>query len=153
MLTSLISVVDNDASVRKTTTLLVESRGFHAPGFESSDLFPKPGQLHETSCLIVDLRMPGMNGVQLQNHFAALGCEIRIIFFTAYQDKASRRRALQAGAVTFLGKRFSDGLLLQAIRAGRRHRDEQETKESYGCTDHMICFALIRGLGEVRVGG
>ena len=128
MLTNLISVVDDDASVCKTTTHLIESRGFHAPGFESSELFPKSGQLHETSWLIVDVRMHGMNGVQPQSHFAALGCEIPIIFFTAYQDEAFRRRALQAGAVTFLGKPFSDELVLQAIRAGRRHRDEQETK-------------------------
>jgi FixJ family two-component response regulator len=125
MLTNLISVVDDDASVCKTTTHLIESRGFHAPGFESSELFPKSGQLHETSWLIVGVRMPGMNGVQPQSHFAALGCEIPINFFIAYQDKASRRRALQAGAVTFLGKPFSDELVLQAIRAGRRHRDEQ----------------------------
>ena len=117
MLTNLISVVDNDASVRTTTTLLIESRGFHAPGFESSERFPKSGQLRETSCLIVDVRMPGMNGVQLQSHFAALGCEIPIIFFTAYQDEASRRRALLAAVVSFLGKPFSDELVLQAIRA------------------------------------
>jgi FixJ family two-component response regulator len=110
MLTNLISVVDDDASVCKTTTLLIESRGFHAPGFESSELFPKSGPLHETSCLIVEVRMPGMNGVQLQSHFAALGCEIPIIFFIAYQDKASRRRALQACAVRFLGNRLVTSL-------------------------------------------
>jgi FixJ family two-component response regulator len=124
MLTNLISVVDDDASVCKTTTLLIEVRGSDAPGFESSELFPKSGQLHETYWLIVDVRMPGMNWVQLQSHLA--------------------------GDVTFLRKPFGDELVLQAIRAKRRHRYEQETKKAYGCTDHMICFALIRGLQEIR---
>jgi FixJ family two-component response regulator len=117
---NLISVVDDDPSVRKTTTLLVESFGFQAAGFESAELFLKSGQLHETSCLIVDVRMPGMSGLQLQSHLAALGCTIPIIFITAYDDKASYRRALQAGAVAFLGKPFTDEILFQTIRSALR---------------------------------
>ena len=101
MLTNLISVVDDDGSVGNPTMLFTESAGFQAAGFESAELFLKSGQLHETSFLIVDMRMPGMNGVQLQRHLAALGCKIPIIFIIAYDDKASRRRALQAGAVAF----------------------------------------------------
>jgi FixJ family two-component response regulator len=114
---NLISVVDDDASVLRTTTLLIESLGFRAAGFESAELFLKSGELHETSCLVVDVRMPGMSGLQLQSHLAALGCNIPIIFITAYDDTASRKRALQAGAVAFLGKPFTDEILLQTIRS------------------------------------
>ena len=114
---NLISVVDDDASVLRTTTLLIESLGFRAAGFESAELFLKSGELHETSCLVVDVRMPGMSGLQLQSHLAALGCNIPIIFITAYDDTASRKRALQSGAVAFLGKPFTDEILLQTIRS------------------------------------
>src|SRR6201988_1338532 len=117
---NLISVVDDDPSVRKTTTLLVESFGFQAAGFESAELFLKSGQLHETSCLIVDVRMPGMSGLQLQSHLAGLGYKIPIIFITAYDDTVSRQRALQAGAVAFLGKPFTDEILLQTIHSALR---------------------------------
>jgi len=114
---NLISLVDDDESIRRTTTLLIESFGFRATAFESAESFLKSGQLHETSCLIVDVQMPGMNGLQLQSHLAAAGYKIPIIFITAHDDKESRQQALQAGAVAFLGKPFSDELLLQIIRA------------------------------------
>jgi FixJ family two-component response regulator len=116
----LISIVDDDESIRRTTTLLIESLGFPAAGFESAELFLKSGQLHETSCLIVDLRMPGMSGLQLQSHLAAQGCTIPIIFITAYDDKGSRQQALQAGAAAFLGKPFTDEILLRTIRSALR---------------------------------
>jgi FixJ family two-component response regulator len=114
---NLISVVDDDASVRRTTALLIESFGFQAAPFESAESFLQSGQLHETSCLIVDVQMPGMNGLQLQSHLAAAGYKIPIIFITAYDRKELRQRALQAGAVAFLSKPFADELLLQTIRA------------------------------------
>ena len=117
---NLISVVDDDASVLRTTTLLIESLGFRAAGFESAELFLNSGELHETSCLVVDVRMPGMSGLELQSRLAALGCNIPIIFITAYDDTASRKRALQAGAVAFLGKPFTDEILLQTIRSSSR---------------------------------
>ena len=112
-----ISVVDDDESTRKSTTLLIESLGFRAAGFESADSLLKSSQLRQTSCLIIDVRMPGMNGLQLQSHLAAAGYKIPIIFITAYDDRESRRRAMQAGAVAFVAKPFTDGLLLQAIRS------------------------------------
>jgi FixJ family two-component response regulator len=124
---NLISVVDDDESIRRTTTRLIESFGFRAAAFESADGFLRSGQLHDTSCLIVDVQMPGMNGLQLQSHLAAEGCGIPIIFITAYDDKESRRRAMQAGAVAFLGKPFGDELLLQTIRSTLRP-DKSVTK-------------------------
>ena len=120
MAKNLVSVVDDDESVRRTTTLLIGSFGFRAAAFESAEGFLESGQLHDTSCLIVDVQMPGMNGLQLQRHLAAAGCGIPIIFITAYDDKESRRRAMQAGAVAFLGKPFSDEQLLQTIRSTLR---------------------------------
>jgi FixJ family two-component response regulator len=113
---NLIPVIDDDESVRRTTTLLIESFGFRSAAFESAESFLSSGQLNDTSCLIVDVQMPGINGLQLQSQLAAAGCRIPIIFITAYDDKESRRRAMQAGAVAFLGKPFSDEQLLQGIR-------------------------------------
>ncbi len=120
MTENLISVVDDDESVRRTTTLLIESFGFRAAAFESAETFLKSGHLHDTSCLIVDVQMPGMNGLQLQSHLAAAGCGIPIIFITAYENKNSRQQAMQAGAAAFLGKPFSDEQLLQIIRSALR---------------------------------
>ena len=123
----LISVVDDDESIRRTTTFLIESFGFRAAAFESAGNFLKSGQLHDTSCLIVDVQMPGMNGLELQSELAAAGYGIPIIFVTAYDDKESRGRAMQTGAVAFLGKPFGDEQLLQTVRSALRH-DNGDTK-------------------------
>jgi FixJ family two-component response regulator len=117
---NLISIIDDDDSVRRTTALLIESFGFRAAAFESAEKFLSSGKLEVTSCLILDVQMPDMNGLQLQSHLAAEGRGIPIIFITAYDDKESRRRAMQAGAVAFLGKPFSDEHLLQTIRSTLR---------------------------------
>jgi FixJ family two-component response regulator len=126
---SLISVVDDDESVRRTTTFLIESFGFRAAAFESAESFLRSGQLHNTSCLILDVQMPGMNGLQLQSELAAAGYGIPIIFITSYDDRESRGRAMQAGAVAFLGKPFSDDQLLQTVRSALR-RDDSSTNSA-----------------------
>ncbi|MGA8617465.1 MAG: response regulator [Candidatus Sulfotelmatobacter sp.] len=126
MTENLISVVDDDESVRRTTTLLIESFGFRAAAFESAEIFLRSGHLHDTSCLIVDVQMPGMDGLQLQSHLAAAGCGIPIIFITAYESKDSRQRAMQAGAAAFLGKPFSDEQLLQIIRSALRFSQKND---------------------------
>jgi FixJ family two-component response regulator len=122
----IISVVDDDESARRSTTLLVESFGFQAAGFESADSLLKSGQLQETSCLIVDVQMPGMNGLQLQRHLAASGYKIPIIFITAHDNKESRQQAMQAGADAFLSKPFNDDLLLETIRAAMQDGERTE---------------------------
>jgi FixJ family two-component response regulator len=116
-----ISVVDDDESIRRTTTFLIESFGFRAAGFESAEHFLKSGQLHDTSCLIVDVQMPGMSGLELQSELASAGYKIPIIFITAYENRASRQQAMHAGAVAFLGKPFSDEQLLQTVRSALGH--------------------------------
>jgi FixJ family two-component response regulator len=121
---NLISVVDDDESIRRTTTLLIGSFGFRAAAFESADAFLRSGQLHDTACLIVDVQMPGMTGLQLQSQLAAQGCGIPVIFITAYDNKESLRRAMQAGAVAFLGKPFSDEQLIESIRSALRGKSK-----------------------------
>ena len=101
--------------------------GTFATAFGSAESFLKSGQLHDTSCLILDVRMPDMNGFELQSKLAAAGYSIPIIFVTAYDDKESRGRAMQAGAVAFLGKPFSDEQLLQIVRSALG-RDNGGTK-------------------------
>jgi FixJ family two-component response regulator len=115
-----ISIIDDDESIRRTTTRLIESFGFRTTTFEAAEMFLTSGQLHDTSCLIVDVRMPGMDGLELQSQLATAGCRIPIIFITAYDDQKSRERAMQAGAVAFLGKPFTDEQLLQTIRSTLR---------------------------------
>ena len=125
MARNLIAVIDDDESVRRTTTLLIQSFGFKAAAFESAESFLSFGNLDNTACLIVDIRMPGMNGLQLQSQLAAAGCRIPVIFITAFDDKEARQRAMQAGAVAFLGKPFSDEQLLHTIRSALdRRRDD-----------------------------
>ncbi|PYV63962.1 MAG: two-component system response regulator [Acidobacteria bacterium] len=126
---NLISLVDDDESIRRTTTLLIQSFGFQAAAFESAERFLQSSQLHETSCLIVDVQMPGMNGLQLQRHLAASGYRIPVIFITAYDNKESRLQAMEAGAVAFLSKPFNDELLLETIRATLRD-DEGSANET-----------------------
>jgi FixJ family two-component response regulator len=116
-----IAVIDDDESVRRTTKLLIESAGYQAAAFDSAESFLSSGRLDDTSCLISDVQMPGMSGLQLQSHLAAVGIRIPIIFITAYDDKESHRQAMQAGAVAFLAKPFTDEQLFQSIRSALRH--------------------------------
>ena len=113
---NVISVVDDDPSVRSSMKLLIESFGFQAAIFESAESFLDAEQLHRTVCVVADLQMPGMNGLQLQRYLAAANWTIPMIFITAYDDKESRRKALQAGATAFLSKPFTDEQLFKAIR-------------------------------------
>jgi len=118
-------VVDDDASVRKTTKLLIESFGYRAVVFESAETFLESGQLNDTSCLVVDVQMQGMNGLQLQSHLASEGCFIPIIFISAYGNKESRRQAMQGGAIAFLDKPFGDEKLLKNIRSALKQAKDR----------------------------
>jgi len=114
---NLISVVDDDESIRRTTKLLIESFDLRAAVFESAESFLNSGELKDTACLVLDIQMPGMNGLELQSRLASLGFTIPIVFITAYDDEESRGRAMRAGAAAFLGKPFSDEQLLQTVRS------------------------------------
>jgi FixJ family two-component response regulator len=110
-----LSVVDDDTSVRIATGRLIRSVGFTVEMFTSGEEFLRLGSLQKTSCLILDVNMPGMSGLQLQSHLAAAGHRFPIIFITAYPDERIRTLALRAGAVEFLYKPFSGEALLSAI--------------------------------------
>jgi FixJ family two-component response regulator len=102
---SLIAIVDDDDSVRTATESIVRSLGQETRTFPSAESFLQSPFL-ETSCLILDVQMPKMNGIQLQEHLLRLGVNIPIIFITAYPDETDKSRALKAGAVGYLHKAF-----------------------------------------------
>ena len=115
--TGVLAVVDDDASVGQATAQLIRCFGFAVEVFASGEEFLHLGSLRDTSCLILDVHMPGMSGVQVQSRLAALGYRIPIIFITAYSREGLRERALAAGAVDFLQKPFSEEALLRGIRS------------------------------------
>ncbi len=110
-----ISVVDDDVSMRQAIRGLLKSAGFHAEVFASAEEVLKSGRLSGTACLILDVRMPGMSGIELQERLIASGRMVPIIFITAHADEEERARALERGAVDCLQKPFTDDALLDAI--------------------------------------
>jgi CheY-like chemotaxis protein len=113
----LIAVVDDDASMRGALRRLLRSVGFRAAEFASAEEFLQAGQLQDTACVIVDVRMPRMSGLELQQHLATIQCPVPLIFITAHGDDEVRARALRAGAVAFLDKPFREEVLLRAIQS------------------------------------
>jgi FixJ family two-component response regulator len=112
----LVCVVDDDALIRDSTVRLIRSFGFRVEAFASAEEFGNSGYLEETACLILDVRMPGMDGLELQYHLSEAGERIPIVFITAHADHEQERRAMGAGAVGFLYKPFSQESLVQAVR-------------------------------------
>src|SRR5258708_4425561 len=117
----LISIVDYDDSLRDSLNNLIRSVGFRAQGFASAEEFLNSNQLHNTECLILDVRMPGMNGLDLQRHLVSANSRIPIVFITSHADEDAETRALQAGAVAFLYKPCREEMLLKAIDSALNH--------------------------------
>ena len=113
----LVSIVDDDVSVRRSTRRLLLSSGLRAEAFSSAEDFLQSGRVAETACLLLDMRMPGMDGLELQRRLSETGRLIPIVFLSARASEEEERRALRAGAVNFLRKPVSKEALLQAIRA------------------------------------
>jgi FixJ family two-component response regulator len=113
----LVAIVDDDDSVRGTLRELLRSAGFASQAFESAEEFLGSGHQQETACLITDIRMPGMSGLELQARLNAEHCRIPTIFITAHGDEEMRFKALRAGAVEFLPKPFDDEVLIESVRA------------------------------------
>jgi FixJ family two-component response regulator len=120
----LISVVDDDDSVRESLSGLIRSVGFGVVVFASAEEFLDSDRLRNTDCLILDVRMPGMNGLDLQRWLATSHCEIPVIFITAHGDEEARARALNGGAVDYLLKPFSEEALLNAIDAALKSKGD-----------------------------
>lgn len=115
--TGLVAIVDDDESMRAATEDLLSSVGIKARSFASAEEFLKSGLQNEIACLISDIRMPGMTGLELQAKLLAEGSRIPIIFITAHGNTRMRRQALEAGAIEFLGKPFNDESLLGSVRS------------------------------------
>ncbi len=113
----MVVIVDDDESVRSALQGLMKVVGFPARSFASAEEFLESGQQHQTACLIADIRMAGMSGLELQAKLNAEHCRIPIIFITAHGDAKMRMQALRAGAVEFLAKPFDDEALLESVRA------------------------------------
>lgn len=120
----LLSVVDDDGSVRTAMGRLIQSIDLRVALFDSAEAFLLSSSPQETSCLILDVQLPGMSGRQLQSHLAERGYRIPIIFVTACCNESTRARAFDAGAVEFLYKPFTEDALLSAIR--RAHQSGEE---------------------------
>jgi FixJ family two-component response regulator len=113
--TPVIAIVDDDESFRRATLSFIRSLGYSAAAFPSADAFLNSNAVENTDCLITDVQMPGMSGIELQSHLIAQGHRVPVIFVTAFPEMEARTHALHAGAIGFLGKPFSDENLISCL--------------------------------------
>ena len=116
----LVSVVDDDESVRESIPELLREVGFDAEAFSSGEAFLASDVLDKTRCVILDVAMPGMSGFEVQNELARRRIEVPIVFITAREDEGVRRRVLSQGAAACLFKPFSERALIDAVNAALR---------------------------------
>ncbi len=125
---SIISVIDDDASVRAATNNLLRSHGYTVHTFASAEEFLRSAHLNDTSCVIADVQMPVMSGVELLTTMRAQGYRVPFIFITAFPDDSIRDRALKAGAICFLAKPFAAPTLIECLgTALKGHRGGADT--------------------------
>ena len=113
----IISIVDDDESVRKAIKRLLESFDLNAEDFASAEEYLISGRCEDSACLILDVRLPGMSGLELQNQLAASNCRVPIIFISGHDDGTVEAQALKAGAIDFLEKPFSEKALFDVIKS------------------------------------
>jgi two-component system, LuxR family, response regulator FixJ len=124
----LITVVDDDSSVRKSLARLLKAAGFEAMTFASARDFLEGGGLAPApECLILDIRLGGMNGFELYEHLMATACNVPVIFITAYDDAPTRERARQTGSAGYLHKPFEQHALLGAIYRALKQENDSMT--------------------------
>jgi FixJ family two-component response regulator len=161
---SLVIIVDDDQAIRESLVGLVRSAGFRVTAFASADEFLDQSVPPVPACLILDVRMPGLSGLDLQEELATANRQIPIIFLTGHADVPMTVRAMKAGALEFLTKPFSDEKLLEAIRqALDRDRDsliEQSENASLRARFHSltprerdVMRLVVKGLLNKQVGG
>jgi DNA-binding NtrC family response regulator len=114
---ALISIIDDDDSIRNATKRLIESVGLRVEDFASAEQFLSSGRPNDSACLILDVRLPGMSGLELQNELGTAEVEVPIVFITAHGDNETRARALNAGAADFLQKPFTEKALFKSINS------------------------------------
>lgn len=115
----IVSIVDDDQSIRESLKMLFESAGFDAEIFASAEEFLSAGDLADSACLVLDVHLPGISGIELQNLLRADGHNVAIIFITAHPDEHVRQLAMNGGALRFFPKPFNGKDLLTAVRARR----------------------------------
>jgi len=121
---SVISVIDDDASVRAAANNLLSSHGYLVHAFASAEEFLQSARLDDSSCVIADVQMPAMSGLDLLTHMRAKGHTLPFIFITAFPEESVRARALKAGAICFLAKPFAGPALISCVEAAvNRHHD------------------------------
>jgi FixJ family two-component response regulator len=113
----LIAVVDDDASMLKSIERLLGAYGFSTKVFASAEAFLDLDGPAEVDCLLLDIHLGGMSGIELRHHLTASGCKLPVIFMTAFDDEATRMQAQSAGCIAFLHKPFVANLLIGAIES------------------------------------
>ena len=125
---SVISVVDDDASVRAATSKFLRSHGYTVQAYSSAEDFLRSGRLNDTSCVIADVQMPGLSGLELLTIMRAQGHGVPFILITAFPNETIRIRALQAGAICFLPKPFAGPALINCVVVALEgHRREEDS--------------------------
>jgi FixJ family two-component response regulator len=120
----MISIVDDDESVRDATKSLLRSSGYTAQSFGSAEEFLESAQLAETDCLVTDVQMPGLSGVELQDRLLSDGHDVPTIFISAFPNPRLERQVLKSGAIAYLRKPFKEEELLEYIGAALKRRDD-----------------------------
>lgn len=161
--TPIVFVVDDDISVRESLELLIRCEGWQPELFASAQEFLVRPRAPVPSCLVLDLSLPGLNGLDLQKRVAAERTDMPIIFITGYGDVPTTVRAMKAGAVEFLTKPFSDDVLLRAIRQAiersrvvlGREAEMHALRDCYGCLtdrERQVMALVVSGMLNKQVG-
>jgi FixJ family two-component response regulator len=140
----IISVIDDDKSVRVATLDLLDSAGFACEAFESAEVYLQSGKAKLTACLILDISMPGISGLELQGRLAQDGFSMPIVFITAFPSQSARARAVTAGAICFLPKPYADEELLKCLETALNTRRRQISKDE---ANRMALAAWDRDTG------
>ena len=159
---STVHIIDDDSAVRESLVALVQMQGLQAKGYPSADAFLATLQPADAGCIVCDVRMPGLTGLQLLDKLAELKSTLPVIIITAYADVPTAVRAMQAGAVTFLEKPANDVDLIAAIQqalnleqaqaALRRQKSDVETKLTTLTADEIaVMRKMLEGLPNKRI--
>jgi FixJ family two-component response regulator len=162
--TPIVFVVDDDISVRESLESLIRSEGWQPETFASAQEFLDRPQALVPGCLVLDISLPGLNGLELQERLSAAGTSMPIIFITGHRDVPMTVKAMKAGAVEFLTKPFSDDVLLRAIRAAiersrvalSRDAEIQVLRDCYASLsprERQVMALVVSGLLNKQVGG
>jgi FixJ family two-component response regulator len=163
-LTPIVFVVDDDVSVRESLESLIRCEGWQPETFASAQSFLEHPRVHIPNCLVLDVSLPGLNGLELQRLVAGDRRDMPIIFITGHGDVPMTVQAMKAGAVEFLTKPFSDDVLLRAIRQALEHsraalgheaemRVLRERYESLSQRERQVMALVVSGLLNKQVGG